>query len=167
LQARIQELATDLNQAYASASGHHPPLLVPVLTGGFWFASALLPWLTFPYWFACVKVESYGAAKSRQSAPRLALPLSASLLADVRQILFIEDIVDTGHTLDFLHTYARAEGVSEVRCVSLLFKEACWQGQYPPDWWGFTIPDVFVVGFGLDYAEQGRHLQGIYREAGK
>jgi hypoxanthine phosphoribosyltransferase len=167
VQARIHALAPELNQAYASATDAQPVLLVPVLTGAFRFAAELLPLLTFPYRLGCVKVESYGEAKSRQTEPRLALPLSASVLAGVRQVLFIEDIVDTGHTLDFLHAYARGQGIPEVRCVSLLFKEACWRGQSPPDWQGFTIPDVFVVGFGLDYAEHGRHLPAIYKEAGK
>ncbi|MFN7707454.1 MAG: phosphoribosyltransferase [Sphingobacteriia bacterium] len=158
LQARIQVLAGMLNLHYAGATADAPVLLVPVLNGAFRFAGALMPYLQFPYLLHPVKISTYGGAQQAQRSPHFQLgpPFPPSA-----QILILEDIVDRGHTLHFLRQ--QLAGIGPIRVASLLYKPTCHAYAQPPEYVGFEIEPAFVVGYGLDYDEQGRHLNGVYQ----
>ena len=159
LEARIATMAQALNTAYAEQT----VLLMPVLTGALRFTAALLPHLQFPYQLACVQIGTYGQAMQAQAQPQYLLAPPQPL--PPLPILLLEDIVDQGHTLDFLVEDLQARGATAVACASLLFKPAAHKGRHRPQHIGFEIPTAFVVGYGLDYAQQGRHLPHIYQLA--
>jgi hypoxanthine phosphoribosyltransferase len=152
---RLAAFAAELN----AQGGGEPPLLVPVLSGAFRVFAELARLLTIPYAIDFVKLTSYGSGTSGGSLT-LQLPLSQPI--EGRRVVVIEDIVDTGRTSDFLHAYLLDRGAARVELYSLLFKPDRFTGQHPPTAYGFSIPPAFVVGFGLDYAEAGRWLRGIY-----
>ncbi len=152
---RLAVYAAELNGRYAD----EPPVLVPVLSGAFRVFAELARLLTVPYAVDFVKLSSYGKGTEGGSL-LLQLPLSQSV--EGRQVIVVEDIVDTGRTSDYLHAYLRDRGAARVELYSLLFKPDRFAGQHPPTAYGFAIPPAFVVGFGLDYAEAGRWLRGIY-----
>lgn len=158
LKARVSALAKELNTQYAGQA----PILMPVLTGALVFFAELLPQLHFAYKLAPLRLASYGAGMESSGKPTVP---SFSLEVKDQHVVVLEDIVDTGRTLTAL-LGALAEQGAKPYTASLLFKPEAFQGQYMPNWRGFDIPPAFVVGFGLDYNEAGRHLRGIYQLAG-
>lgn len=162
LRARIAQLAEQWNARY-TAPGSPEPILVPVLTGAYRFFVELLPQLRFAHQVSFVKLRSYAGTDRLEGPPAMELNLQGNLAG--RPVLILEDIVDTGHTLSFLRGLVRANRPEHIEVATLLFKPAAFRGQRPPDWVGFELPPAFVVGFGLDYRQEGRYLQGIYQLA--
>lgn len=130
--------------------------LLVVLSGAYRFASALSDYIDIPAEVGFVKVSSY---KGTSSTGQFELSLSLPDLSG-KDVLIIEDIVDTGETLHFLKQQPGLQAVSSLRTASLLVKEP---NQHHLNYLGFTIPDKFVVGFGLDYDGLGRNLNDIYQ----
>jgi hypoxanthine phosphoribosyltransferase len=85
--------------------------------------------------------------------------------SDIRDkhLVILEDIIDTGLTIDKIHTLLEVHGAASVKVCSLLFKPDAFVGKRTPDFIGFSIPNTFVVGYGLDYNEKGRNLNAIYQ----
>lgn len=154
LDARAAECAAWVNENFTEV------MLVPVLTGALRFTAAVLPHLQVPYDLAPVKPVSYRGTASTGEV-HFALDFPADLTG--RTLLLLEDIVDTGTTLDALVARAAARGAGRIRCATLLHKPTQHRGQHAPDWVGFEIPPEFVIGYGLDIDGQGRHLPGLYR----
>ncbi len=132
-------------------------VMVCILKGSIMFMSDLMKKLTVPCEIDCMKVSSYGNGTVSSGSIHIYLDL---LRADLPQcdILIIEDIIDSGTTLSYLTEYLRLKGARSVRTCTLLDKPSRRKVPYVPDYVGLEIPDEFVVGYGLDYAENYRAL---------
>jgi len=164
LRQYVRYLARALNHEFSALPLDCPfeqqPILVPVLTGALRFTGELLPQLRFPYQLAPLKIRSY---EGTGSSGRFELELAPDVALTGRELLILEDIVDSGGTLDYLHRHFRGLGVKQMRVCTLLFKPAAFQGgNGPPAFVGREVPDRFLLGFGLDVDEAGRHLNDLY-----
>lgn len=157
IQQRVRSLAADINRSYEDTS---MLVLIGVLKGAFMFLADLARHLTIPHRIEFIAVSSYGAKEGEHADP-------VRLIMDVRHgiagqdVLIVEDIVDTGHTLSYLKRLFVARDPRSLRTCSLLHKPARTEQAVDLDFLGFTIPDVWVVGYGLDYAERYRTLPYI------
>ncbi len=157
LEQRILELADQLNHDYKDLS----PLIISVLNGSFIFAADLIRKLTVqPELYFC-KVSSYGDGMFGEEIEEI--EFGKNIPFQERHVIIIEDIVDTGYTSEFLRKYMRDEGCKSVKIISLLFKPDSFLMGAKPNYIGFEIPPAFVVGYGLDFAQQGRELRGVYQ----
>ncbi|MFC1545286.1 hypoxanthine phosphoribosyltransferase [Gemmatimonadota bacterium] len=153
LQSRIDELAAAVDTDYAGEN----LLVVCVLKGSYIFTADLTRRLTIPHEIDFIAVSSYGDGVTSSGN----VVVTQDLQRDIRDrhVLLVEDIVDTGATIRFLVTTCQERGAASVRIISLLMKEGTDEENLPDvEYLGFTIPPVFVVGYGLDYAERFRHL---------
>jgi hypoxanthine phosphoribosyltransferase len=155
IQARIQEMGREIAQDYAGREPH----LVGVLKGAFTFLSDLMRAIDLPMTLDFIAVSSYGATTKTSGEVRLIKDLDQGL--DGRDLLVVEDIVDTGLTLNYLLNLLRARGPRTLKVVTLLSKPSRRLVQIPVDYVGFTIDDHFVVGYGLDFNEKYRNLKDI------
>lgn len=153
--ARVHELAAEISATY----GIHDRLLVlGLLKGSFIFMADLVRAITTPHQIDFLVASSYGAATVTSGSVELLYEASASL--EGRAVLLVEDIVDSGTTLARLLPELEAKGPSSVEVCTLLHKRL--EGPGPePRWVGFDAPNRFLVGYGLDYAEDFRHLPYI------
>lgn len=135
-------------------------VFLAILNGSFMFASDLLKNISIPCEISFVKMSSYSGTNSRGEVNEL-----LGLNADIRKkhVVIIEDIVDTGLTIDKIHSLLEVHGAASVKVCSLLFKPDAFLGKRNPEYIGFSIPNAFVVGYGLDYNEKGRNLSAIYQ----
>lgn len=155
---KIKELASLVESDYQE----DPPLFIAVLNGAFMLASDFLKEFTKPCEIQFVKLSSYQGMSSTGDVSEL-----IGLTEDIkgRDVILIEDIVDTGLTLERLRfTFEKAQ-VSSLKILSLLFKREAYLGKQEIDYVGFEIPNDFVVGYGMDYNNQGRNLKAIYKLA--
>ena len=161
IELRVQELATEINTGYADKT----PLLVGVLNGSFIFMADLVKELSIACETAFIKVASYHGGTSSTRHIRTDLDLVADI--NGRHIILVEDIIDTGHTMRYLVNKLKDNSPASVAICTLLLKpEALETNISELKYTGFEIPNEFVVGYGLDYKEQGRNLKGIYRKVG-
>jgi hypoxanthine phosphoribosyltransferase len=155
--ARVGELAAGIDADYA---GMGELVLIGVLKGSFIFLADLVRHLTIPHRVEFIAISSYGDRESTESG-------AVRMLMDVRHdiagchVLVVEDIVDTGYTLSYLLRLLEARGPASLRACTLLRKPSRQQVDVPVAYLGFDIPDVWVVGYGLDYAERFRTLPDI------
>ncbi len=152
IQQRVRELAAELDAIYAN----QPPLMVGVLTGAMTFMSDLMRAMTIPVLVDFMAVSSYGASTKTSGVVRILKDLNENV--EGRRLLVIEDIVDSGLTLQYLLDVLRRRNPSDIRVVALLRKQKTDAINVQVDSVGFTIPDEFVVGYGLDYAGLYRNL---------
>ncbi|HVX29594.1 MAG TPA: hypoxanthine phosphoribosyltransferase [Nitrolancea sp.] len=155
LQARVAELGREIGEFYADRH----PLLIGVLTGGFMFMADLSRRMAVPLTIDFMAVSSYGDATSTTGVVRILKDLDRSI--EGRHVLIVEDIIDSGLTLNYLVEVLRGRKPADIRIVALLKKERERQVAVNADWVGFQIPDEFVVGYGLDYAGKYRNLPFI------
>ena len=154
---RTDELAAQINADYADTE---MLVLVGVLKGSFIFLADLARRLTVPHRIEFLAVTSYGAKESEHADT---VRLLMDLRHDIRKqdVLLVEDIVDTGHTLDYLLRMIETRRPASLAVCTLLHKPDRTVGEVDIQYLGFTIPDVWVVGCGLDYAERWRTLPYI------
>jgi hypoxanthine phosphoribosyltransferase len=152
IQEKIRELAAELDQQYHDG----PPLMVGVLTGAVAFMTDLMRAMTVPVIVDFMAVSSYGAATQSSGVVRILKDLNEDI--EGRRLLVVEDIVDSGLTLQYLLDVLRRRNPAEIRVVALLKKEKEKAIEVQVDRVGFSIPDEFVVGYGLDYAGRYRNL---------
>ena len=140
-------------------------LLLCILKGSLVFMGDLMKKLTIPCEIDCMKVSSYGAAAHSSGFIQVHLDLKRSV--EGADVVILEDIVDSGRTLQKLSGLLAGRGAHSVRCCTLLDKPTCRQVDFRADFVGRCIPDVFVVGYGLDYGERYRNLPyiGVLRPA--
>jgi hypoxanthine phosphoribosyltransferase len=153
---RIQELAAQISADYANVDDL---VLIGVLKGAFIFLSDLVRNLTVTHRVDFIALSSYGRSTTSTGAVRLIMDTRTSILD--RHVLIVEDIVDTGHTLEYLLRTFRARNPASLRTCTLLSKPERRQVEVPVDYLGFEIPDVWVVGYGLDYDDRFRTLPYI------
>ncbi len=152
IQQRVRELAAELDAVYAES----PPLMIGVLTGAMTFMSDLMRAMTIPVLVDFMAVSSYGASTRTTGVVRILKDLNEDV--EGRRILVVEDIVDSGLTLQYLLDVLRRRNPADIRVVALLKKQKEDAIEVQLDSVGFTIPDEFVVGYGLDYAGLYRNL---------
>ena len=150
LKARVAELGRAIARDYAGAS----PVLVGVLQGAVPFLADLMRELPLDLTVDFLRASSYGSGTNSSGAVRLLSDLTVDIKG--RPVLLVDDIVDTGLTLAMLKRTLEARGPLSVRTCVLLDKQGRRQTEIDVDYVGFTIPNVFVVGYGLDY-------DGLYR----
>ncbi len=155
IQERIQELAKQINQEYADKQ----PLIVVVLNGAFLFAADLAKHLTISCEITFIRVASYEATESSGQIKQI-LGLSESI--EGRDLIVVEDIVDTGFTLHEVCNQLRAKDPSSLTIATLLFKPTALKEKLDLHYVGFEIENRFVLGYGLDYDGLGRNTQDIY-----
>lgn len=153
---RLVELANELQTFYQET----PVKVLVVLNGSAVFATDLLRLLPTNFQMDFVKVKSYENLASSGKVKEL-IGLSQSVSGC--EVLILEDIVDTGLTIDGLLKDLKEQNPSGIAVCSLLFKPEAFQGKELPKFIGFSIPNKFVVGYGLDYNEYGRNLKEIYQ----
>lgn len=135
-------------------------LFVPILNGAYMFAADLVRALDIDPEVQFMRLSSYGGGMSSSGTITPMLDLECPV--EGRHVLLVEDIVDTGNTLQWLREYFMDKGAASVRMACLLFKKEVFQKEVPPAYFCFEIPNQFVVGYGLDYAERGRRYRSIY-----
>ena len=156
IKAKVAELAGQLSADYAGRE----LTLVSVLKGSLPFMADLMRAITIPVQIDLMEVSSYGGTSTESSGlVRILKDLSSSI--EARDVLIVEDIIDTGLTLNYLHRYLRGKDPASLRICTLLDKPARRLVEIEIDYRGFTIPDQFVVGYGLDYGEFYRNLPFI------
>ncbi|GAA4018347.1 hypoxanthine phosphoribosyltransferase [Hymenobacter fastidiosus] len=154
--AAVQELAGRLNQDYAGKQ----PLFVAVLNGSFMFASDLLKEMLIPCEIAFIRVASYEGISSTGRVREI-----LGLQEDVagRDLIIVEDIVDTGHTMRALLELLGAQKPASLAVATLFLKPECLQHELDIRYVGLTIPNDFIVGYGLDYDGLGRNYPDVYK----
>jgi hypoxanthine phosphoribosyltransferase len=156
IRAKVAELGRQISEAYADSE----LTLVSVLKGSLPFMADLMRAITIPVRIDLMEVSSYGGLTTESSGlVRILKDLSASI--DGRDVLLVEDIIDTGLTLNYLLRYLRGKNPRSLRICALLDKPARRLVDIPIDYIGFTIPDQFVVGYGLDFGELYRNLRYV------
>ncbi len=154
--ARVAELGAQISADYAGRE----LTLVSVLKGSLPFMADLMRAITIPVSIDLMEVSSYGGTATESSGlVRILKDLSSSI--DGRDVMIVEDIIDTGLTLNYLIRYLRGKNPRSLHICTLLDKPARRLVDIPIDYLGFTIPDQFVIGYGLDYGEQYRNLPFI------
>lgn len=155
IQARVAEMGAEIVRDYAGREPH----LICVLKGACAFMTDLSRRIDLPLTLDYMAVSSYGAATKTSGEVRLVKDLDQGL--DGRDVLVVEDIVDTGLTLNYLLNVLKQRGPRSLKVATLLSKPSRRLVETPVDYVGFTIDDHFVVGYGLDYNEKYRNLRDI------
>ncbi|MEM9208432.1 MAG: hypoxanthine phosphoribosyltransferase [Pseudomonadota bacterium] len=153
---RVEELAAQISADYADKGD---VVLIGVLKGSFIFLADLSRRLSIPRTIEFIAVSSYGNRSVSSGAVRLVMDVRGSI--ENRHVIIVEDIVDTGHTLNYLIGVMASHRPASVKCCALLHKPVRAEVDVDIDYIGFTIPDEWVVGYGLDYAEHNRTLPYI------
>lgn len=156
IRARVGELAAQISADYADEG---EIILLGVLKGAFIFLADLSRALTIPRAIEFIAVSSYEHRSVPSGAVRLVMDVRESI--EGRHVLIVEDIVDTGQTLHYLIDMLKSRNPASVRTCALVHKEHRTEVDVDVDYLGFTIGDEWVVGYGLDYAEQDRTLPYI------
>src|SRR5919108_5810057 len=154
--AKVAELGARISADYAGRR----LTLVSVLKGSLPFMADLMRAIDLPLRIDLMEVSSYGGATTESSGlVRILKDLSASIAGE--DVLIVEDIIDTGLTLNYLIRYLRGKNPKTLRICTLLDKPARRLVEIPVDYIGFQIPDQFVIGYGLDYGEVYRNLRFV------
>ena len=154
--AKTAELGRRISQDYAGRN----LTLVSVLKGSLPFMADLMRQISLPLRIDLMEVSSYGGTATELSGlVRIIKDLSASIADE--DVLLVEDIIDTGLTLNYLVRYLRGKSPASLKICTLLDKPARRLVDIPVDYVGFEIPDQFVVGYGLDYSERYRNLRFV------
>jgi hypoxanthine phosphoribosyltransferase len=155
IQSRIKELGAEITHDYAGRN----PLLIGVLKGACFFMSDLLRAIDTRLGIEFMAISSYGSSTRTSGEVRILKDLDVPV--EGRDLIVIEDIVDTGLTLSYLMANLKSRGAASVKLVALLDKHERREREVEIDYLGFQIPDHFVVGYGLDFAERYRNLPFI------
>ncbi len=159
IQQRIAEIGDEMNEEYANKN----PLFIGILNGSFMFASDLMKAVNVPSEIAFIRMASYKGMEST-GAVKQVLGLQENVFG--RHLVLIEDIVDSGLTMDQVIRFFQERGPKSIRVATLLLKPEKLEKDLKLDYVGFEIPEKFVVGYGLDYNGHGRNLKDIYQLKG-
>jgi len=155
IQNRIAQLGSEITRDYAGRN----PLLLGVLKGACIFMSDLIRAVDLKLGIEFMAISSYGSSTRTSGEVRIVKDLDVAI--EGRDILIVEDIIDTGLTLTYLMANLKSRGASSVKLAALLNKQERRLRDVKIDYLGFDIPDAFVVGYGLDFAERYRNLPYI------
>ncbi len=152
IQAKVREMGAKISKDYAGKNLH----LIGILKGSVIFMADLARAIDLPVTMDFISVSSYGDKTESSGVVRLTLDLSSPI--EGKNVLIVEDIVDTGITLEYLIENLKTRMPADVKVCSFLSKPSRRKTAVEPDYVGFEIPDYFVVGYGLDYAQRFRNL---------
>ncbi|HEX2950621.1 MAG TPA: hypoxanthine phosphoribosyltransferase [Armatimonadota bacterium] len=152
---RVEELGAQISKDYEGKS----IVLVGVLNGAVTFLADLMRKISVPVSMDLVAISSYGSYTSTSGVVRIMKDLDESV--ESKHVLIVEDIVDTGLTLNYLVDYMRSRNPASVKVVAMLSKPSRHKVKVHVDYLGFTVPDEFVIGYGLDFAQRYRNLPCI------
>ena len=160
IETRVKQLAAEINADFAGKA----PILIGVLNGSFIFMADLVREISIECEVDFIKISSYEGTSS-QGTVHLLKDISADITG--RDIIIVEDIVDSGLTMNFLMSRLEGAGPTTISVATLLFKKEVARLTFELDYVGFTIPKDYVVGYGLDFDQKMRNLKGIYRLDGQ
>jgi hypoxanthine phosphoribosyltransferase len=153
---RVRQLGAEISRDY----GDRKPILIGVLNGAFVFIADLMRAIEIDCEVDFLKLSSYGAEKVSSGDVRELKKIDAKL--EGRHVIIVEDIVDTGQSMQFMLDRLAELGPASVATVTLLHKPEATQVELKLDYVGFSIPNLFVLGYGLDYGQLGRNLADLY-----
>jgi hypoxanthine phosphoribosyltransferase len=156
IERKVQALAGTINADYKGKE----VVFIAVLNGAFMFSSDLLKNIDLECEITFVKMSSYQGTQTTGKVEEL-----IGLTTDIegKELIIIEDIVDTGYTIDKIISLLNGKNPKSVKICTLLYKPDAFQGKSKPEYIGFSIPNAFVVGYGLDYDQKGRNLDALYK----
>jgi len=154
--ARIEQLSGEIEAEFADT---HKLVVVGLLRGSFIFIADLVRELDMPIEVDFLEASSYGNAMESSREVKILKDLRGAI--EGRDVLVVEDIVDTGHTLNHVVNLLRSRQPRKLKTIALLDKPSRREVDFRADWIGFEIPDEFVVGYGIDYAQRNRNLPFI------
>ena len=154
--ARVETLAREITQHF---NGTDKLIVVGLLRGSFVFIADLVRELDLPVEVDFLEASSYGDGMESSREVRILKDLRGKI--EGRDVLVVEDIVDTGHTLSHVTRFLATRKPARLRSIALLDKPSRREVDFRADWIGFSIPDEFVVGYGIDYAQRNRNLPHI------
>jgi hypoxanthine phosphoribosyltransferase len=157
VQERVRDLGRRITQDYSGSA----PLLISILKGAAIFLADLIRWIDLPLELDFMAITSYGAAERPGGVVRIIKDLDLPLAG--RQVLIVEDIIDTGLTMGYLVKNLRAREPSSLEVCTLLDRRVRRLVQLPIKYVGFEIPDQFLIGYGLDYQQRYRNLPFLAR----
>jgi len=157
IKGTVERLAQEIKKDYQDKN----PLLLGVLKGCFIFMSDLIRNLDMTMEVDFVTLSSYGHGRTKSSG-NIDIVQGLRISIKDRDVLVIEDIVDTGTTLNFLLNYLEDKEPASIKVCVLFDKATCRQIDVPIHYLGLSVPDLFIVGYGLDWDEKFRHLPGLY-----
>ena len=157
IQDRIRQLGKQLSKDFKG----RVPIFIGILNGSFIFMADLIRHVTVDCEIDFLKLSSYGDAKISSGNVKMLKELNCQV--EGRDIVIVEDIVDSGLSIDFMMRLVKLQKPRSISVVSLLHKKDAVKINVPIDYIGFSIPKFFVVGYGLDYAQKVRNLRAIYR----
>ena len=155
IQTRVEELASEISNDLKDLN----PVFLGILNGSFMFAADLLKKLSFDARITFLKLVSYKGTTSSGKVTQL-----IGFSQDIKNlhVVILEDIVDTGTTIDTIISQLNGYQPASIRVATLLYKPEACKEEIKPDYIGFTVPDEFVIGYGLDYMGYGRKYEDIY-----
>ncbi|MFO7841324.1 MAG: hypoxanthine phosphoribosyltransferase [Fidelibacterota bacterium] len=157
IQEKVKQIARQISADYRDKE--KPPIVIGVLNGSFYFMADLLRAMSIEAEMDFIKISSYQKAGSTGTV-RLIKDISADIYN--RDVILVEDIIDTGLSINYLRKHFENSHPASVRVVVLLYKKEITEVEVEPEYVGFVIPDKFVVGYGLDIEQQYRRLRDIF-----
>lgn len=157
ISSRVKELGSEITKTYAGTE--NAPILICVLKGSFVFVADLIRSIDLPVTVDFLGTSSYGEDTKSSGVVEITKDLSEPIKG--RNLIIVEDIVDTGLTMHYLIDMLKTRGPNSVKVCALLHKPSRTKISIPIDFLGFTIEDKFVIGYGLDYAQKFRNLPYI------
>jgi hypoxanthine phosphoribosyltransferase len=161
IRTKVKHLARQISKEYAGTV----PVFIGILNGSFIFFADLIREVTIDCEIDFMKLSSYGDAKISSGNVRLIKDLNCQV--EGRDIIVVEDIVDSGLSMEYIKHLIQQQNPRSLRVVTLLYKKEALKTPVHVDYVGFNIPRDFVIGYGLDYAQKMRNLKSIYRLSGK
>ncbi|MDH6535510.1 hypoxanthine phosphoribosyltransferase [Parabacteroides sp. 52] len=158
IQKAIEKMAACIKEDTKDAN----PLFVCILNGAFMFTAELMRQLDGPHELTFARYSSYRGTETTGKVNEI-MPVNADIKG--RMVILLEDIIDTGLTMQYVKERLKQEGASDVRLATMLFKPESLRCSLTPDYVGLEIPPDFIVGYGLDYDEMGRAYKDIYKLA--
>jgi len=156
IQAEVKSLANQINVDYSGKE----VVFVAILNGAFMFAADLMKQINLSCEISFVKVSSYHGTNTTGRVDEV-IGLNTKITG--KHVVLIEDIVDTGITMDKVYSLLNVEKPASIEIASLLYKPESFKGKHVPKYIGFSIPNKFVLGYGLDYNEHGRNTEDLYQ----
>ena len=157
IKAKVRQLARTISRDYRNTV----PVFIGVLNGSFIFFADLIREVTIDCEVDFLKLSSYGDAKITSGNVRLLKDLNCQV--EGRDIIMVEDIVDTGLSVEYIRHLIEPQNPKTLKVVTLLYKTESVKPGTKVDYVGFSIPKDFVIGYGLDYAQRERNLKAVYR----
>ena len=155
IDAAVDRVAASLNERYAGRT----PIFLGVLSGSFLFLSDLVRKTTFDSQISFVKISSY---QGTESTGEVKQQLGVDFDIEGRDIIIVEDIIETGHSMNYLLDYLRSKNPASITICTLFFKPDKFLYEYDVNYVALSIGNEFIVGYGLDYNQLGRNLKDIY-----